>query len=472
MNVPEEKKEEDEKAPPTAPTAPTTQDPDFSLRKTTKRHKFRTLAGTDFWENPTGRWMVHNNAATKETADELQKDGWHWSNNRWIKHPDTSKKKHTDRYSYRRTTFTRGNQSDVWENKHGQWWLAEGATRTLHRSAAYLLDKGYSYVPAPHRRWTQKPLLFETTASHYKHGIPWKASLPGHWKDYGTGKRSWPPDVDPKLTVRRAGVLDPGPHDTRTPIAAVDISRPPDSSLDAAFAAASIMPGASDPRATRRLPDWLLGSPGRVSDTMDLGPADEIPEETGDLGDEKTEEDDPLLEEGELLESEEDWSPSGDDIDFGSDYEDALDDFIGGGSGRARPRPNRPRPAVARPRARTRPIARAPRARARYPTRRVGYRTSVGTSVNRVHGPFRGLLSTMPKLSWQHKGPGHYIAKARQGMTPGIRQHVLKLLSRAKGHIWVNGKRMTVKKSRGHILKLLGARQSVEIKLTNDFPFP
>ena len=78
----------------------------------------------------------------------------------------------------------------------------------------------------------------------------------------------------------------------------------------------------------------------------------------------------------------------------------------------------------------------------------------------------------MPKLSWQHKGPGHYVAKARQGMTPGIRQHVLKLLSRAKGHLWVNGKRMTVKKARGVILKLLGERQSVEIKLSNQFPFP
>jgi hypothetical protein len=81
-------------------------------------------------------------------------------------------------------------------------------------------------------------------------------------------------------------------------------------------------------------------------------------------------------------------------------------------------------------------------------------------------------LSTMPKLSWQHLAPGHYVAKARQGMTPGIRQHVLKLLSRASGYVWVNGKRMSVKRARGHLLKLLATRASVDIKLTNDFPFP
>jgi hypothetical protein len=78
----------------------------------------------------------------------------------------------------------------------------------------------------------------------------------------------------------------------------------------------------------------------------------------------------------------------------------------------------------------------------------------------------------MPKLSWQHLAPGHYIAKARQGMTPGIRQHVLKLLNRAKGYIWVNGKRMSITRARAHLLKLLATRASVDIKLTNDFPFP
>ena len=124
------------------------------------------------------------------------------------------------------------------------------------------------------------------------------------------------------------------------------------------------------------------------------------------------------------------------------------------------------------PRVRREPPVRPRAPIRRYPRRRPPPRTSVGTAVNRVHGPFRGALSTMPKLSWQHKGPGHYVAKARQGMTPGIRQHVLKLLSRAKGHLWVNGKRMTVKKARGVILKLLGERQSVEIKLSNQFPFP
>jgi hypothetical protein len=107
-----------------------------------------------------------------------------------------------------------------------------------------------------------------------------------------------------------------------------------------------------------------------------------------------------------------------------------------------------------------------------YSRRRVANRTSVGTRVGKVHGPFRGSLSTMPKLSWQHLAPGHYIAKARQGMTPGIRQHVLKLLSRASGYVWINGRRMSVKAARGHLLKLLATRASVDIKLTNDFPFP
>ena len=107
-----------------------------------------------------------------------------------------------------------------------------------------------------------------------------------------------------------------------------------------------------------------------------------------------------------------------------------------------------------------------------YSRRRVANRTSVGTRVGKVHGPFRGSLSTMPKLSWQHLAPGHYIAKARQGMTPGIRQHVLKLLSRASGYVWINGRRMSVKAARGHLLKLLATRASVDIKLTNDFPHP
>ena len=115
------------------------------------------------------------------------------------------------------------------------------------------------------------------------------------------------------------------------------------------------------------------------------------------------------------------------------------------------------------------PVIRPPK---RYARRRVSHRTSVGTAVNRVHGPFRGALSTMPKLSWQHLEPGHYVAKARQGMTPGIRQHVLKLLNRAKGYIWINGKRMSVKHARAAVLKLLATRASVDIKLDSRFPFP
>ena len=79
--------------------------------------------------------------------------------------------------------------------------------------------------------------------------------------------------------------------------------------------------------------------------------------------------------------------------------------------------------------------------------------------------------STIPKLNWQHLAPGHYIAKARQGLTPGIRQHVLNLMRRAKGYVWINGKRLSVKRATTTLLRLLGTRASVDIKLTNDFPF-
>ena len=124
-----------------------------------------------------------------------------------------------------------------------------------------------------------------------------------------------------------------------------------------------------------------------------------------------------------------------------------------------------PRPPIRRP------IRRSHRKQP-YARKQVAAITSIGTRTPRVHTPFRGSLSTMPKLSWQHLAPGHYVAKARQGMTPGIRQHVLKLLSRASGYVWVNGKRMSVKRARGHLIKLLATRASVDIKLTSDFPFP
>ena len=108
-----------------------------------------------------------------------------------------------------------------------------------------------------------------------------------------------------------------------------------------------------------------------------------------------------------------------------------------------------------------------------YSRRGVAVRTAVGSAVSHVHSPqFRGALSTMPKLSWQHLAPGHYIAKARQGLTPGIRQHVLKLLSRAKGYIWINGKRLPIRSATSVLMRLLATRASVDIKLANDFPYP
>ena len=78
--------------------------------------------------------------------------------------------------------------------------------------------------------------------------------------------------------------------------------------------------------------------------------------------------------------------------------------------------------------------------------------------------------SVTPRLSWQHLAPGHYIAKAGRGMTPGTREHVLKLLRRAKGYIWINGHRHNLKQARTVLFDLLGKRHSVDIKLTN-FPF-
>jgi len=119
----------------------------------------------------------------------------------------------------------------------------------------------------------------------------------------------------------------------------------------------------------------------------------------------------------------------------------------------------------------------------RYPSRRVAaVRTIVGSTVRKAHlGPhslgatadsrLRRGHSVVPKLSWQHLAPGHYIAKAREGLTPGIRQHVLKLLNRAKGYIWINGKRHSLKRARLVIMELLGTRASVDIKIQRDFPW-
>ena len=174
--------------------------------------------------------------------------------------------------------------------------------------------------------------------------------------------------------------------------------------------------------------------------------------------DEKKEEYDPLYAD-EL--PEEDWGPEPAD-----EIPEADADIPGAdipGFRRMRVQPLRRRPVAPRPG--------APGVRP-YSRRQVSARTSIGTTVGRVHGPFRGSLSTMPKLSWQHLAPGHYVAKARQGMTPGIRQHVLKLLKRAKGYIWVNGKRMKVSSARTVILNILSTRASVDIKLSNEFPYP
>ena len=230
----------------------------------------------------------------------------------------------------------------------------------------------------------------------------------------------------------------------------------PVSGLSGTFAAASLVAGRSDPRtphASRSRSAGYGSEEGEIPEGPDpldiydpdadamMEPADEIPEE--DAG------------------SEEDW---GSDPEIPEDAWMEAPDY---GPGRIA--------RILGPVARRRPpvpgAPRAPRIQ-RYGRRRVANRTSVGTAVNRVHGPFRGSLSTMPKLSWQHLAPGHYIAKARQGMTPGIRQHILKLLNRAKGYIWVNGKRMGITRARAHLLKLLATRASVDIKLTNDFPFP
>ena len=230
----------------------------------------------------------------------------------------------------------------------------------------------------------------------------------------------------------------------------------PVSGLSGSFAAASLVAGRSDPRTPR-------ASRSR-SATVGYGSEEgEIPEGPDPLDIYDPDADafaDTIPEEDAHGAGESDWSQSDESLEI---PEDAWMEAPLGPVARRR---------ILGPVARRRPpVPGAPRMQ-RYGRRRVATRTSVGTAVNRVHGPFRGSLSTMPKLSWQHLAPGHYIAKARQGMTPGIRQHILKLLNRAKGYIWVNGKRMGITRARAHLLKLLATRASVDIKLTNDFPFP
>ena len=123
---------------------------------------------------------------------------------------------------------------------------------------------------------------------------------------------------------------------------------------------------------------------------------------------------------------------------------------------------------------------RGPRAgpRARVVRSVVGHRIHAVHALKSIpyvaHGRFTGTYwreSVTPRLSWQHLGPGHYIAKARRGMTSGIRQHVLGLLRRAKGYIWINGHRHSIKQAKGVLFDLLGKGNSVDIKLTNAFPF-
>ena len=322
--------------------------------------------------------------------------------------------------------------------------------RTLTRSRSPSRDRQYD---SPERSRS-----FSPGRTHYRH----RSASPGSGRHYTTQRRDYSPgplypfspspaSVSGSLMGRMAtGTRSDARSRTRSysqgTLRALSEHRSPSpvSGLSGSFAAASVVAGPVDPRTphgsrsgtrsgrsgSRELGEITDDEPDVYNpDELAFEPADTIPEEDAEISED-------------------------DDYDIPAAYNPGRMARILGPVARRRP-----------------PVPGAPRIR-RYGRRRVANRTSIGTAVNRVHGPFRGALSTMPKLSWQHLAPGHYIAKARQGMTPGIQQHVLKLLKRAKGYIWINGKRMSIARARAHLLKLLATRASVDIKLTNDFPFP
>ena len=146
--------------------------------------------------------------------------------------------------------------------------------------------------------------------------------------------------------------------------------------------------------------------------------------------------------------------------------------------------PRRVGPAPRRLPARVRaplPVARPVRApRVAYAPRRVAVvRNAIGYRIPPVHARTRVAAAQtspslrfygsagipVPRLSWKHLAPGHYIARARRGLTPGIKQHVHHLLKRAGQYIWINGVRHTRRQAATVIFDLLGKHHAVDIKL-------
>ena len=71
-----------------------------------------------------------------------------------------------------------------------------------------------------------------------------------------------------------------------------------------------------------------------------------------------------------------------------------------------------------------------------------------------------------PKLSVNQIGAGHFLIRSRQGITKGIRSHVLHLLQRVRGrYLKVNGRRHTKKQAIDVILGMLRQNQTVDVLL-------
>ena len=75
-------------------------------------------------------------------------------------------------------------------------------------------------------------------------------------------------------------------------------------------------------------------------------------------------------------------------------------------------------------------------------------------------------LNITPQLSITHLGAGHFLLRARRGVTPGVRKHVLHLLQRVRGrYLFVNGRRHTKLQARDVILRMLRTNQTVDVQL-------
>ena len=140
------------------------------------------------------------------------------------------------------------------------------------------------------------------------------------------------------------------------------------------------------------------------------------------------------------------------------------------------PDPPSPRPPATYP-----PISRAARARLsgvvtakRYPHGLSVGHLGIHRSPKHYDSPYgpggvgRGGYgwTVTPKLSVNQIGAGHFLIRSRQGVTKGIRSHVLHLLQRVRGrYLKVNGRRHTKKQAIDVILAMLRQNQTVDVLL-------